>query len=150
MKDSENDLKRIIVDVVNDNGCQLYHVENSAGKLEILVDKKGGTTIADCEKISRELLLRFRSIDRLRNIHLEVSSPGIERRLYKKEHYRSAIGERVSVKTKGEDIVGVLTKVDEADIEIRFESGVGRRITYNEILSTQVKRSTEELFKRRK
>lgn len=150
MKDSKNDLQKIIVDVVNDHGCHIYHIEHSAGKLEVFIDKKGGATIADCERVTRDLLLRFKSIDRWRDLNLEVSSPGIERRLYEEEHYRSAIGERISVKVRDENLTGVLENVDQEDIEIKLESGVGRRLAYNEILSAQVQRSTEELFKRRK
>ena len=143
-------LARVIGNAVKERGCNLYHLEHKGSRLQVYVDKKGGATIADCEEISRALSLRLAAAsDKWRNLALDVSTPGIERKLYTPAHYRGAVGERLRVKIEGEVIEGRLKESDEEGILIETEADVGRRLTYNEILSAQVQRTTEELFKRR-
>jgi len=66
--------------------------------LRIFIDKVGGVTIADCVKVS-EMISKI--LDKENIIHhsyiLEVSSPGIERPLVKKEDYERFKGERAKV-----------------------------------------------------
>jgi ribosome maturation factor RimP len=143
-------LERLILDVVKEQGCSLYHLEQKGVRLEVYVDKKGGATIADCERISRALSLRLASLrEEWRELSMDVSTPGVERKLYTSAHYHSAVGERLEVKIETEVIEGHLREADEEGILIEPETGKGRRLMYNEILSAQVRRTTEELFKRR-
>ena len=139
-----------MLDVVKEQGCSLYHLEQKGSRLQVYVDKKGGATIADCERVSRALSLELVAArEEWRSISLDVSTPGIERKLYTPAHYRSAVGERLQVKIEDEVIEGRLKEAAEEGILIETETGKGRRLTYNEILSAQVRRTTEELFKRR-
>jgi ribosome maturation factor RimP len=143
-------LERLVLDVVKEKGCSLYHLEQKGSRLEVYVDKKGGATIADCERVSRALSLELAAArEEWRSLSLDVSTPGIERKLYTPAHYRSAVGERLEVKIEGEVIEGRLKEAVEGGILIETEAGKDRRLTYNEILSAQVRRTTEELFKRR-
>lgn len=150
MSAASESLARLVVDAVKEHGCNLYHLERKGDRLQIYVDKRGGATLGDCEEISRALSLGLAAVrDKWRDLVLDVSTPGIERKLYTPAHYRGAIGERLRVKIEGEVIEGRLKESDEEGISIETETGVGRRLTYNEILSTQVQRTTGELFKRR-
>lgn len=143
------DLRRIVADVVHEEGCSLYHLEYMQGKLEIYIEKEGGATLGDCERITKKLGLNLREIgDEKRNLVLEVSTPGIERYLYEPDHYRKAVGERLHIKLASEFLEGRLMKVEEWGVELDI-AGLSRRLTYNEILSARVVRTTEELFKRR-
>ena len=66
---------------------------------------------------------------------LEVSSPGIERKLKKKEHFISSVGEKVRVKDFATDIYkGELIFADEEKIVLKTEFGE-EEITYDNILS---------------
>lgn len=143
------ELRRIVVEVVKEHGCSLYHLKRSGNKLEVYIDSQGGATLGDCERITRQLRLNLSTQrDEWRNMALEVSTPGIERQLYEPEHYRKAVGERLHVKLAEEVLEGRLQKADEEGIDLEI-AGVSRRLTYNEILSARVVRTTEELFKRR-
>lgn len=143
-------LERLVADVIKEHGCSLYHLERKGNWLQVYVDKKGGATLGDCEEISRALSLNLvASRDEWRRLTLDVSTPGIERKLYTPAHYRSAVGERLRIEIEGEVIEGHLKEANEEAIVIEVEAGAGRRLTYNEILSAQVQRATEELFKRR-
>ena len=67
----------------------------SPGLVRVTIDRPGGAVDLDlCERVSRELSpLRERYA-------LEVSSPGVERPLVKAEHYRRALGRRVTLRTE--------------------------------------------------
>ena len=55
---------------------------------------------------------------------LEVSSPGIERKLKKKEHFICSVGEKVKVKDFSTDVFkGTLIAADEDKIVIQTEFG---------------------------
>ena len=83
-----------------DLGCYIYDVEYAKeGKsrfLRIFADKEdGGISLDDCEAISRALSEILDKEDPIsENYMLEVSSPGIERRLRTPEHFNKYL-ERV-------------------------------------------------------
>ena len=89
----------------------------SPGQLRVVIDRPGGVDIELCERVSRELApLRTQYA-------LEVSSPGLDRPLVKPDHYRRAVGERVSVRTDGpiegrRRFDGGLQSADDEGIEI--------------------------------
>ena len=70
-------------------GCELVHAELKGGVLRIFVDRpEGGVTLADCELVSRQVsaLLDVLDFGAGRYV-LEVSSPGLDRQLYKPRDY---------------------------------------------------------------
>ena len=68
--------------------------------LRIYIDKPGGVTHGDCEAVSNQVgtLLDVEELIANRYI-LEVSSPGIERGLYKRADYERFAGSRIKLKT---------------------------------------------------
>lgn len=150
MEQVNQGLERLVIDAVKDAGCSLYHLSSKGHRLQIYVSKRGGATVGDCEDITKALRLSMAGARKeWRNLEIEVSTPGIERRLYTPEHFRTAVGERLQIKLEEEVIVARLKDADREGIQVEIKPGRGRRITYNEILSARVQRSTEELFKRR-
>lgn len=83
-------------------GCFIYDVEyKKEGQeryLRVFADKDGGITLDECEAISRELSNALDESDPIsENYFLEVSSPGIERKLTKPKHFEMYIGSLVDV-----------------------------------------------------
>jgi ribosome maturation factor RimP len=75
-------------------GCELVHAEIRGGVLRIFVDRPdGGVTLADCEQVSRQVsaLLDVLDFGSGRYV-LEVSSPGLDRQLYKPLDYERFAG----------------------------------------------------------
>jgi ribosome maturation factor RimP len=68
--------------------------------LRIFIDKPGGVTIEDCQKISQEceVILDVENIIHTQYI-LEVSSPGLDRPLRTKEEYKRFLKRLVKIKT---------------------------------------------------
>ena len=66
---------------------------------------------------------------------LEVSSPGLERPLRTPEHFRSALGEQVSVKRDGDRPTSAARSptVDDDGIEMERPDGTTLRVPYDEI-----------------
>ena len=88
--------------IAKENGCYLYDVEylkeGGFWFLRVYVDKEGGISLDECEIVSRALsdvLDKEDPIDR--NYYLEVSSPGVERKLKTPEHFQRYLGETVDV-----------------------------------------------------
>jgi ribosome maturation factor RimP len=85
-------------------GIELVHIEyrrESTGViLRIFIDRPGGVTLDDCTDISRQLddLLDIH-IEEMPPYRLEVSSPGIDRPLVKKEDYEQFKGQKARIKT---------------------------------------------------
>lgn len=102
-------LSELIEPLVESRGFELVHLEYIPGKqaqLQIFIDREGGITIDHCELINKavsDLLDYHDPIDHAYT--LEVSSPGLERPLTKKEHFDRFAGEKVKIKTS-EDLNG--------------------------------------------
>lgn len=72
--------------------------EGASWYLRIYIDKPGGVNIDDCEQMSRAIDGPLDEEDLIaQSYYLEVSSPGIERKLVRDEHFEKKIGEKVKV-----------------------------------------------------
>ncbi|WP_294951998.1 ribosome maturation factor RimP [Sulfurovum sp.] len=122
-------LEAQIAKIVEANGAALYDIETANEFDEtiyrVLITKTGGVDLDLCATISSELS-PFLDVHPPMNGHyrLEVSSPGIERKLTKPVHFKNAIGEKVKVKLLGGDkLKGVLKEADEKGITVETKQG---------------------------
>jgi ribosome maturation factor RimP len=86
-------------------GFELVGVEFvRAGKhsiLRVYIDKEAGIDVDDCADVSHQVSAVLDVEDPITTeYNLEVSSPGMDRPLFKAAHYESIIGETVSVKLR--------------------------------------------------
>ena len=67
--------------------------------LRIYVDKAGGITLNTCARVSREIdhIIEVKDIFNQRYV-LEVSSPGLNRRLKKEKDFESAVGKNIKIR----------------------------------------------------
>lgn len=92
----------IVKPIAESLGLTLWDVrfvkEGATWYLRIFIDKEGGITLDDCEKMSRAINDPLDKADPISQAYfLEVSSPGIERELTRPEHYEIMKGRDVSV-----------------------------------------------------
>jgi len=127
-----------IAKIIEANGAALYDTEVVTEFDEtifrVLVTKVGGVTLDLCANISHELS-PFLDVHPPMNgqYRLEVSSPGIERKLIKPVHYKNAIGEKVKVKIPGEErIKGVLKSADSNGFVVETKHG-DETLTYSQV-----------------
>jgi ribosome maturation factor RimP len=115
-------------------GYDLYAVEQSgqAGRtLRISIDRIEPITIADCERVSKVIGPLLDNANLIPGPYdLEVSSPGAERPLRRKEDYERFNGKRVNVRYRtGETdavVEGQLVAVDDAGIAVQAKGLRGR------------------------
>lgn len=88
-----------IAAIAQARGCELYHLEFKGGVLRIFLDRpQGGVSIADCEVVSKQASALLDVVDfGDRSYTLEVSSPGLDRQLYRPRDYERFQGSRVRV-----------------------------------------------------
>lgn len=97
-------LEGLLKDVVELDGVELVYVEyrpeGSPSVLRIYIDKPGGVGLKDCERVSKQAsaLLDEENLI-LRRYVLEVSSPGIERPLFREADYRRFVGKEIRLIT---------------------------------------------------
>ena len=97
-------ISKIIERVAAREGLELVHWEKVGPRnnfvLRIYIDKPGGVSHGDCQAVSNQVgtLLDVEDLIPDRYV-LEVSSPGIERGLYKRADYQRFAGSRIKVKT---------------------------------------------------
>ncbi|MFY9822624.1 MAG: ribosome maturation factor RimP [Thermoanaerobaculia bacterium] len=70
------------------SGCELLAAELKGGILRLILDKPEGVTLADCQHVSKQAsaLLDVLDFGTGRYV-LEVSSPGLDRQLYRPQDY---------------------------------------------------------------
>jgi ribosome maturation factor RimP len=97
-------IAKVIERVAAREGLELVHWETVGPRnsfvLRIYIDKPGGVSHGDCEAVSNQVgtLLDVEDLLAQRYI-LEVSSPGIERGLYKRADYERFAGSRLKLRT---------------------------------------------------
>ncbi len=139
-------VKEMLQPLVEERGLKLVDVEYiTAGKpvLRIYVYNPEGTSIEDCEWISRRIgaLLDVEDLIPVSYI-LEVSSPGLDRKLKNKEEYEIFKGRDVKIVTKepvdGKNIFEGILKGLEDDNVLLEENGEIIRIPLEKISRTNL------------
>ena len=129
MRSQKMNLETQIAKIVEANEAALYDTEIVSEFDEtifrVLVTKVGGVSLDLCATISHELS-PFLDVHppMSQRYRLEVSSPGIERKLTKPVHFKNAIGEKVKLKITGEDkLKGILKSADNNGIVVETKQG---------------------------
>ena len=98
-------MREITRRVAEGHGLELVHVEFAGGPrspvVRIFIDKPGGVTHADCSEVSTHVGAVLDVEDFIHSAYtLEVSSPGLERGLYRREDYERFAGRMAKMRTR--------------------------------------------------
>jgi ribosome maturation factor RimP len=135
-------LEESIKTVVAGCGVEFYDTailkENDTTVFRVYITSKDGVTLEKCAQVSRMLSPLLDVEEPLSGrYNLEVSSPGIERKLTKLHHYKASIGEMVNIKDTQTDVIkGKLINVFDDGLELETKHGI-ERIAFDEILSAK-------------
>ncbi len=128
------EIEKIISPIIEDTGVEIVEMNiagvGNASVIRIFVHKPGGINISDISKISRKVSEALDKSDLIQHKYfLEVSSPGLDRKLRSLKDFIRAISENVRVVQEGGatiegvliaanmDKLSVLTKNGEIDIQ---------------------------------
>ena len=128
-------IEELIKPIISELLYELYYVEyikeNGEFYLRIYIDKEEGRiSLDDCAAVSGRVSEILDVKDPIEDAYyLEISSPGLNRGLYKDEHFKKFIGREVLVKLTGsingvKSIQGILEEVLEEIIVIDAEMKV--------------------------
>jgi ribosome maturation factor RimP len=106
-----------------------YHREPRGATLRLFLDRDGGVSLDDLAPFSRRVGDLLDAYDVVPGSYtLEVSSPGINRRLRTPEHFRRFIGRKVRIRTRApidgrRVFTGVLETVEPTGVTIGIDDG---------------------------
>jgi len=100
-----DELLKLLEPGVERLGYELADLEvrlgGKGGLIRVYIDKPEGVDLEDCEKVSRAVSALLDVEDPVPgNYNLEVSSPGLDRKLTKVEHFQRFEGETLKVQTR--------------------------------------------------
>ncbi len=142
------EIENLLAPVIADLGLECLGIEfvpsGGSALLRIYIDVDGRpVTIEDCEAASREVSATLDVNDPIGTRYtLEVSSPGIERPLFKPAHYQRFVGSEIKLETHL-PVAGrrrwraTLVGADDAGI-VLSQDGAEARLSYADILRARL------------
>jgi ribosome maturation factor RimP len=152
-------IKAIAAAAAEKNGTEFAYSEIAGSKrnmtLRIFIDKPEGVTIDDCANVSRDIEEVLDADDLIPGKYvLEVSSPGIERRLFTPADFERFAGKKARVKTS-EDIggqrnfVGTIVGVEAGAVKLDDRTIGEISIPFPQIEKANLKFDMQDELKRR-
>jgi ribosome maturation factor RimP len=151
--DVRDALMHLIEPVVEARGLELVDIEfvkqGRGGVLRIFIDRSAetegpGITVDDCAQVSHAVSEVLETEDPIKgNYTLEVSSPGFDRILRKREHYARFVGARVLVELKlpqdgRRRFIGILEALDADSISVVVD-GKSYRLPFDRIQKARLR-----------
>jgi Uncharacterized protein conserved in bacteria len=137
MANIEVKVEKLIKNPIEEIGYNLYDLEYlKEGKdyyLRIFIDKQEGITLDDCEKVNNIVseIMDINGDIISEQYYLEISSPGIERRLSKNWHFDKYLNKKVEISlfkpmynTKQKKYIGILKSYNNDCLVIEMEENV--------------------------
>jgi ribosome maturation factor RimP len=156
----EPQLYALIERIVTAEGFELVLCEFSGGRnqavLRIYIDKPGGVTHQNCSYISHQVGAVLDVEDLIPHKYvLEVSSPGVNRGLYKKSDYSRFVGQQIRLRThqviEGKRTFrGRIEGVEGDQVKLVLAKGKVMSIPFDQIESANIDVEIDELFRRAK
>jgi ribosome maturation factor RimP len=118
------DLETPLRSLLSELGLHLYDVELAAGTLNVTVSREGGVDLEALTRANRAISAWLDETDPIPGrFTLDVSSPGLERRLRTPEHFQSAVGEVVTLRElRGAEatrrLEGTVVSADESTVTL--------------------------------
>ncbi len=131
-------IQKMIEPVIIALGLQLWGVEYlGQGRhtlLRVFIDKSGGVNVEDCAEASRQVSSVLDVEDPIKDEYtLEVSSPGMDRILFRPEQYKLYLNSKLKIRLSGNvggrrNFTGVLQEVTGTDGDIEIIVNMGAEI----------------------
>ncbi len=110
---------------------ELYHWELAGAgrglRLVVYIDRESGISVEDCARVSQILSDLLDEADPIPSSYvLEVSSPGLDRRLWQPWHYARVVGKKVHLRVRGLPHTvyeGRLLRVEEGKAVVEAQAG---------------------------
>ena len=143
-------IEEIAQRVAQPEGLEVVEVEVKGGGnqrfVRISIDKPAGVTHGDCELVSQQVstILDVEDVVPGGRYTLEVSSPGLERKLLKPEDYRRFQGQKARIALREprdgrRHWEGTLAGLDNGSIALETEAGTTLQFPFDQIQKANLK-----------
>lgn len=143
-------VRDVVLPILTTHEVDLYDLDVSGSLVRVVVDRSGGVDLEALGAVTRAVSRALDDADPIAHRYtLEVTSPGVERRLRRPDHFKGAVGEAVKVRTLPEvdgerRVEGTLVAADDEGITVAFADTEGegedeteveaeRRVAYDQI-----------------
>jgi ribosome maturation factor RimP len=154
----EGRVQAIAERVAIDHGLELVHTEvagpDNKPIVRIFIDKPNGVTHQDCAEVSLNVGTILDVEDFIHASYtLEVSSPGIERGLYKRQDYERFAGSLAKIKTRQpingqRNFRGRLLGIDGEEVLFEDRTSGRVRVAFDSIVKANLEIDVEQEFHR--
>jgi ribosome maturation factor RimP len=124
------DVGELLEKTVNGLGYEIVDLElpRNGGLIRVFIDRPGGVNVDDCVAVSNHLIRLF-AVEEVDYGRLEVSSPGLDRRLRQPKDFRQFEGERAQVRMRvpiqgRKNFVGILRGVSELQLNLEVDGAI--------------------------
>jgi len=143
-------IEEIAQRVAGSEGLELVEVEVKGGGgqrlVRISIDKPEGVTHGDCELVSQQVgtILDVEDVVPGGRYTLEVSSPGVERKLLKPQDYQRFQGRKARIALRDpvegrRNWEGILAGFENGDVALETEPGKTRRFPLGQVRKANLK-----------
>jgi ribosome maturation factor RimP len=156
----EQRVQEIAGRVAIDNGLELVHAEVAGPEghpiVRVFIDKPEGVTHEDCSAVSLHMGTILDVEDFIHSAYtLEVSSPGLERGLYKRQDYERFVGHPARMKTRmaingQRNFRGRIIGLEGAAVIFEDKTSGRVHVPLEEIAKANLEIDVEEEFRRAK
>jgi len=156
----EERLQAIAERVAIDHGLELVHAEVAGPEnkpiVRIFIDKPDGVTHRDCSEVSHYLGTILDVEDFIHSAYtLEVSSPGLERGLYKRKDYQRFAGSLAKLKSRNpvngqRNFRGRIIGIEGDDVLIDDRTSGPVKVDFNSIAKANLELEVDKEFHRPK
>lgn len=143
-----------------DHGLELVHVEIAGPDghpiLRVFIDKPGGVTHTDCSDVSTQIGTVLDVEDFIHSAYtLEVSSPGLERGLYKLADYERFAGRQARIKVRQliknqRNFRGTIAGIESTNVVFDDLTSGRMTIPFDSIAKANLEIDVEDEFRRAK
>jgi len=153
----EERVREIAERAARDRGVELVHAEVAgAGRspvIRLFIDKEGGVTHEDCSEVSRHVGTVLDVEDFIPGAYtLEVSSPGLERGLYRAADYERFAGRPAKMKTRSpvggqRNFRGRIVGLEGEEVVFEDRTSGLVRVPFAEVVKANLEIDVEEEFR---
>jgi ribosome maturation factor RimP len=155
MKADIEKIESLVAQVAREEMVEVFDLavvrEGPRTVIRVFLDREGGIRLAECESFSRKMSAVLDVSDPMPGPYvLEVSSPGLDRRLTKPAHFAAVAGKRIKVSLLepvegSRNYTGTLLRADEEGIDLERD-GKTFRFAYGAVRKANLEVGQEELF----
>lgn len=146
MTNIEKSVKQVVEPIINNLGYKVYDViyekEGQDNYLRIFIDKDGTIDLNDCEAVNNAITDVLDEKDLIKNQYmLEVSSPGLERRIRDDEQLKANINNLIEIHTYKKIDYSTMKDINDSDINKNEEANDDNHKT-KKVKNSKTKNST--------